>query len=126
MAVTRGTVFAGMALALVLAIGFTVPAGAKARNAGAPVAWTARSADIALDRALAHLVRQADGPPGVAVVVQRGARAVLHRAGTADLATGTPIRAFESMRLASVAKAFSGAVALSLVVGGRLSLSACV
>jgi D-alanyl-D-alanine carboxypeptidase len=126
MPVTRGTVFAGMALGLVLAIGFTVPAGAMARNSGTPVAWTARSGDIALDRALAQLVRQADGPPGVAVVVQRGAQAVLHQAGTADLATGTPIRAFESMRLASVAKAFSGAVALSLVAGGRLSLSTTV
>jgi len=48
---------------------------------------------------------------------------VLHQAGTADLATGAPIRAFESMRLASVAKAFSGAVALSLVAAGRLSLN---
>jgi D-alanyl-D-alanine carboxypeptidase len=94
-----------------------------ARNAAASSAGTARSADTALDRALAQFVRQPDGPPGVAVVVQRGSRAVLHRAGTADLATGAPIRAFESMRLASVAKAFSGAVALSLVAEGRLSLS---
>jgi D-alanyl-D-alanine carboxypeptidase len=123
MGVTRGAVFAGAALALALAMGFTVPASAVTLNAAASSAGTARSAGIALDRALARFVRQADGPPGVAVVVQRGDRAVLHRAGTADLATGAPIRAFESMRLASVAKAFSGAVALSLVAEGRLSLS---
>ena len=123
MAVTRGAVFAGAALALAFVVGFTVPASAVARNAAASSAGSARSADTALDRALARFVRQTDGPPGVAVVVQRGGRAALHQAGTADLATGTPIRAFESMRLASVAKAFSGAVALSLVAEGRLSLS---
>lgn len=47
---------------------------------------------------------------------------MLYRAGTADLATGAPILASDSMRLASVSKAFSGAVALSLVAAGRLSL----
>jgi D-alanyl-D-alanine carboxypeptidase len=56
------------------------------------------------------------------VVVQRGGQAVLHRAGTADLADGAPIRSSDSMRLASVSKAFSGAVALSLVADGTLSL----
>ena len=48
--------------------------------------------------------------------------AVLHRAGTADVATGAPLRASDSMWLASVSKAFNGAVALSLVADGRLSL----
>jgi len=56
------------------------------------------------------------------VIVQRGDRAVLHRAGTADLADGVPIQAFDSIRLASVSKAFSGAVALSLAADGTLSL----
>ena len=102
MAVTRGAVFAGAALALAFVVGFTVPASAVARNAAASSAGSARSADTALDRALARFVRQTDGPPGVAVVVQRGGRAALHQAGTADLATGATIRAFESMRLASV------------------------
>jgi D-alanyl-D-alanine carboxypeptidase len=82
----------------------------------------ARAAGAALDRALVRFVRHADGPPGIAVVVQRRGRAVLHRAGTADLADGAPIRASDSMRLASVAKAFSGAVALSLVANGTLAL----
>jgi D-alanyl-D-alanine carboxypeptidase len=105
-----------------LAMGFTVPAGAIAQNAGAAPVGSARGADATLDRALARLVRHADGPPGIAVVVQRGGRAVLHRAGTANVATGAPIRASDSMWLASVSKAFSGAVALSLVADGRLSL----
>ena len=122
MAVIRRARRAGIASALALAVGFSVPAGALARITGAS-AGTGRSADAALNRALARLVRQPGGPPGIAVVVQRGDRAVLHRAGTANVATGVPIRASDSMRLASVAKAFSGAVALSLVAAGRLSLS---
>ena len=56
------------------------------------------------------------------MIVQRGRRLVLYRAGAANLATRAPIRPFDSMRLASVSKAFSGAVALSLVAGGRLAL----
>jgi D-alanyl-D-alanine carboxypeptidase len=122
MAVARRALLAGMTSALALAMGFTVPASALARNAGTASAGTAQTADAALNRALTRLVRHADGPPGIAVVVQRGGRAVLHRAGTANVATGAPIRASDSMRLASVAKAFSGAVALSLVASGRLSL----
>jgi D-alanyl-D-alanine carboxypeptidase len=122
MALTRRVLLAGTASAVALAMGFTVPAGAIAQNAGAAPAGSARGADATLDRALARLVRHADGPPGIAVVVQRGGRAVLHRAGTANVATGAPIRASDSMWLASVSKAFSGAVALSLVADGRLSL----
>ena len=94
-------------------------------NAGAVPVSSARAADAALDRALVRFVRHPDGPPGIAVVVQRGRRAVLHRAGTADVATGAPIRAFDSMRLASVSKAFSGAVALSLVAHGRAKTPRC-
>src|SRR5436190_3393236 len=123
MAVTGRALLAGMASAVALAMGLPSPVSASAGNAGAASAGTAQGAGAALNRALARLVRQPDGPPGIAVVVQRGRRAVLHRAGTANLATGAPIRASDSMRLASVAKAFSGAVALSLVAGGRLSLS---
>jgi D-alanyl-D-alanine carboxypeptidase len=122
MALTRRVLLAGTASAVALAMGFTVPAGAIAQNAGAAPAGSVRGADATLDRALARLVRHADGPPGIAVVVQRGGRAVLHRAGTANVATGAPIRASDSMWLASVSKAFSGAVALSLVADGRLSL----
>ena len=115
------------ASALALATGFTIPASAAVRNGGATLGGTVRggtiqSADAALNRAVTRLVGYADGPPGIAVVVQRGGRVMLYRAGTADLATGAPIRASDSMRLASVSKAFSGATALALVAGGRLSL----
>jgi D-alanyl-D-alanine carboxypeptidase len=96
-------------------------AGSSALAEDVPVA-SKSAADAALDRALAALVKQSDGPPGAAALVQRGDHTVLHRAGTADLASGAPIQASDSMRLASVAKAFSGAVALSLAADGTLSL----
>lgn len=57
------------------------------------------------------------------MVVQRGRRAMLHTAGVADVRTRRSIKLSDHMRLASVAKAFSGAVALSLVAEGKLSLS---
>ena len=56
------------------------------------------------------------------MVVQRGASPVLHTAGVADTATKAQIALDDSMRLASVAKAFSGATALSLVADGTLKL----
>jgi len=92
----------------------------------APVAdaagMRARPADRALDAALRLLVRLDGGPPGVAVVVHRGQDLRLHTAGVANVRTGTPPRLDDHMRIASVAKAFSGAAALAVVAGGDLSL----
>ena len=62
------------------------------------------------------------GPPGVGVVIDRGRRARLHRAGVGVVPSGRPFRKRDHLRIASVAKAFNGAVALSLVDRGRLSL----
>lgn len=92
----------------------------------APVAdaATLRSprADTVLDRALQHFVRLRGGPPGIAVVVHRGHDVRLHAAGVADVQRGIPPRLTDHMRLASVAKAFSSAAALSVVADGLLSL----
>jgi len=120
-AVTRRTFLTGTAVTAAmgaLATGFTAPSSALADDAPG----AAGAADAALDQALTRLVQHPDGPPGIAALVQRGDRAVLHRAGTADLADKLPIQASDSMRLASVSKAFSGAVALSLAADGTLSL----
>jgi D-alanyl-D-alanine carboxypeptidase len=97
---------------------------AVASPAGA--ASSSSKADAALDRALAAFVAAADGPPGIAVVVQRGGTPVLHEAGTAVVDTETPIQLSDHTRVASVAKAFSGAVALSLVASAELSLDETV
>src|ERR687898_640684 len=82
----------------------------------------AKGADAALDRALKDLVAMEDGPPGVIAVVQRGKQRKVHTFGVRNIKSGLPIRVDDRMRIASVAKAFSGAVALSLVSDGKLSL----
>src|ERR671916_1458806 len=83
----------------------------------------AKGADAALDRALEELVAMEDGPPGVIAVVQRGKHRKVHTFGVRNIKSGMPIRVDDRMRIASVAKAFSGAVALSLVSKGALSLN---
>lgn len=80
-------------------------------------------ADQALDKALDRLVDMPGGPPGIGVTVQRGEQRSFHTAGVADVAKGNRWKASDHMRIASVAKAFSGAAAMGLVDRGELSLS---
>ncbi len=82
----------------------------------------ARVVGVNLSAALRGLVRMPDGPPGAIVVVQRRGRRHVYAAGVRRLGTRRPVRATDRMRVASTAKAFSGAVALSLVADGKLSL----
>ncbi len=86
----------------------------------APAALT--KSERVLENRLDALVRLDGGPPGASVLLSRGRHRKLLRAGVADLATGTPFRRRMHMRIASVSKAFSGAVALRLVDRGRLAL----
>ncbi len=85
-------------------------------------AAAAKGPDAALDRALKDLVAMEGGPPGVIAVVQRGERREVHTFGVANLKSERPMRVDDRMRIASAAKAFSGAVALSLVSKDKLSL----
>src|ERR671919_562696 len=94
--------------------------------AGKTVAFgkeNAKGADAALDRALEELVAMDGGPPGVIAVVQRGQHRKVHTFGVRNIKSGLPMRIDHRMRIASVAKAFSGAVALSLVSKGALLLN---
>ena len=75
-----------------------------------------------LERALEAFVADPVGPPGVVVVIHRGPDRTVLTAGVANVRSGREIRKRDHMRVASVAKAFSGAVALSLVDRGVLSL----
>ncbi|MFE7170687.1 serine hydrolase domain-containing protein [Streptomyces sp. NPDC057616] len=68
-----------------------------------------------LQAQLEQLVRAPGGPPGAIAVLQRDGATRVVRAGVADLATGRSPSVRDHMRIASTAKAFSGAVALSLV-----------
>jgi len=82
--------------------------------------------DTALQRALDAIVKHPDGPPGISVVVQRGSEPEQFTAGLGDVATKQPFGVTDAMRLASVAKAFSGAAAVSAVADGKLTLDSTV
>lgn len=79
-------------------------------------------ADAKLDRALRTIVAMPEGPPGVSAVVQRGRDLKLHTGGRANVDAPGPIRLRQHMRIASVTKAFTGAVLLRLVEQGKISL----
>ncbi len=72
---------------------------------------------------LRALVSMPDGPPGAIALVQTGSQITVETAGVGDVATGRPIAAGDTVRIASVSKAFNGAVALSLVTHKQLSLT---
>jgi D-alanyl-D-alanine carboxypeptidase len=88
----------------------------------APAALAASPTNAKLQRGLDSLVEAEGGPPGAIATLRRGSRTTVLRAGVADVKTRRAPRASDHMRIASVAKAFSGAVALRLVADGKLGL----
>ncbi|HEY4278003.1 MAG TPA: serine hydrolase domain-containing protein [Conexibacter sp.] len=105
-----------------LLAGAAAVAGLIAPTAAGAAATSPAQADAALRGALRAVVTAPGGPPGAIAVVQRGSSRHVARAGVADLRTRNAWRIDDHMRLASTAKAFNGAVALSLVQQGRLGL----
>jgi D-alanyl-D-alanine carboxypeptidase len=75
-----------------------------------------------LQQQLNDLVQAPGGPPGAIAVLRDGRHTRVVRAGAADLQTDRRPDIDDHMRIASAAKAFSGAVALSLVDRGALRL----
>jgi D-alanyl-D-alanine carboxypeptidase len=75
-----------------------------------------------VQRGLEKLVAAPGGPPGAIATIYRGGKLKVLRAGRADIRRRGAPRATDHMRIASVAKAFNGAVALRLVRDGRLGL----
>ncbi|WP_329270911.1 serine hydrolase domain-containing protein [Streptomyces pseudovenezuelae] len=101
--------------ASVLAVCLTALSSATAGAATGPSGDPTRSGGRTLQRQLDDFVHRSGGPPGAIAVLrtEQGTRVV--RAGVADVRTGRPPRPDDHMRIASTAKAFSGAVALTLV-----------
>ncbi len=87
-----------------------------------PATGQAATSDAEVQRGLRELVRAPAGPPGAIATLYRDGRLTTLRAGRADVRRRGAPRATDHMRIASVAKAFSGAVALNLVRQGRLGL----
>ncbi|MGZ5332146.1 MAG: serine hydrolase domain-containing protein [Solirubrobacterales bacterium] len=85
-----------------------------------------RRADARLDEAIRAAISQPLGPPAVAALVQRGDQVRNHSFGRANLEAPGPIRPRLHMRIASVTKAFTGAVLLRLVEKNRLKLGTTV
>ncbi|WP_234358780.1 serine hydrolase [Streptomyces sp. NRRL B-24085] len=102
--------------ASVLAVCLTALAPATAVAADEP------SGDQSLQRQLDAFVNRTGGPPGAIAVLrtENGTRVV--RAGVAEVGTDRSPGSDDHMRIASTAKAFSGAVALTLVDRDTLSL----
>src|SRR5688500_967622 len=88
----------------------------------APAVLAASATYGSLQRQLDALIEAKGGPPGVVVTLRRGSRIAVLTAGVADVESQRAPRARDHMRIASVAKAFSGAVALRLVADGKLDL----
>jgi D-alanyl-D-alanine carboxypeptidase len=88
---------------------------------GAAVA-SAAPAFPAVQRGLERLVEARGGPPGAIATLYRNGHLTVLRAGRANVKRRGAPRATDHMRIASVAKAFSGAIALHLVRAGKLGL----
>jgi D-alanyl-D-alanine carboxypeptidase len=82
----------------------------------------AATSDATVKRGLQQLVRAKGGPPGAVATLYRDGKLTVLRAGRADVQRRGAPTATMHMRIASVAKAFSGAVALHLVQEGKLGL----
>jgi D-alanyl-D-alanine carboxypeptidase len=110
----RGLLFAG--LALMAAVGtLLLPSVVGAAPSG-------RTTDAAVQRLVNRLVATPGGPVGAIVTLYRNGRTTVLRAGRADAARPGAPRLGDHMRIASISKAFTGAVALHLVQEGRLGL----
>lgn len=99
------------ALAL-LCLGLAVSAGVA----------SAKTTDAEVQAGLDGLVTSPGGPPGAIATLYRNGKLTTFSAGRSNIKKATKPRATDHMRIASVAKAFSGAVALNLVQAGKLSL----
>jgi D-alanyl-D-alanine carboxypeptidase len=82
----------------------------------------AKTTDAQVLKGLEGLVTSPGGPPGAIATLYRDGKLTTLSTGRADIRKAAKPRATDHMRIASVAKAFSGAVALNLVRSGQLSL----
>lgn len=88
----------------------------------APSAPAGPGTGRALHAALDEVMSAPGAPPGLSVLIQRGDRSSFLSRGSANLRSGAPFRPGQHYRIASMSKAFNGAIALKLVARGELAL----
>lgn len=79
-----------------------------------------------LNKSLNRIMSVPNGPPGISMQIVKNGRSQYYRRGVANTKTGQKPRVLQRFRIASVSKAFSGAVALNLVARGRLRLDSTI
>ncbi|HMT05392.1 MAG TPA: serine hydrolase domain-containing protein [Solirubrobacterales bacterium] len=79
-----------------------------------------------LNRALDRIMEVPNGPPGISMQIVRDGKSQYYRRGLANVESGQKPQLRQRFRIASVAKAFSGAVALNLVARGELRLQSTI
>ncbi|MDQ0382431.1 serine hydrolase domain-containing protein [Amycolatopsis thermophila] len=105
----------------VLKVGALGTAGWSA-VAGRAVAGESPPVHSALLTAMRDLAGKPGGPPALTVAIGRDGGSAFHSVGVSDVVSGRAPRPDDHMRVASVAKAFSAATALSVVSRGELGL----
>jgi D-alanyl-D-alanine carboxypeptidase len=75
-----------------------------------------------LSASLRTLVAMPGGPPGAIAVVQVGGSTQVVTAGVGDVSSKQAVTSADTTRIASVSKAFNGAIVLALVGKGTMSL----
>jgi D-alanyl-D-alanine carboxypeptidase len=108
---SRSGVAACLALCAAVLFTATSPAGAAPSRTG-----------LAFQASLTRVMQADQGPPGIAALIVRDGRRQFFSRGEGDVKRRVPPRLAHPFRIASVSKAYSGAVALSLVAKGKLRL----
>lgn len=93
---------------------------------GMASAATAKSTDADVRKGLEGLVDSPAGPPGAVATLYKGGKLTTISVGRSDVTKAGVPKATDHMRIASIAKAFSGAVALHLVEEGQLTLDGTI
>jgi D-alanyl-D-alanine carboxypeptidase len=105
---------ATVAASVIFLVGLLLAPAAFAKFRSAP--------NSQLQKDLEAIVASPAGPPGIAMLIDRGPHMEFFAAGTADVDNRRPPTPFEAFRIASVAKGFNAYLAAKLVGSGALSL----
>jgi D-alanyl-D-alanine carboxypeptidase len=88
----------------------------------APATASSRTTDRQVFDATVKVLSSKLAPPGVIVTMRRGGRTTAIRVGKRQLGVGGEPKLTDHMRIASITKAYTGAVVLRLIDQGRIAL----